>query len=119
MKNKKELATSIFYLLDGSQSENERKRKNEQIFGLYQRILKNCRTVTSIVVGAHETVPRNLEKRLEELETRERIETIKTTVLLRWVRILRRVLETTGDSSERQRANTCVKIFTRSKIIIF
>ena len=39
------------------------------------------------------TVPKGLERRLEELEVQERIETIQTTVLLRSARILRRVLE--------------------------
>ena len=45
-----------------------------------------------IVVGALGTVPINLEKRLEELEIRGRIETIQTTALLQSARIPRRVL---------------------------
>ena len=47
-----------------------------------------------IVVGALGTVPINLEKRLEDLEIRGRIETIQTTALQQSARILRRVLET-------------------------
>ena len=50
-----------------------------------------------IVVGALGTVPKYLEKRLEALEIRGRIEIIPTTVFFRSVRILRRVLETLGD----------------------
>ena len=47
-----------------------------------------------IVVGALGTVPKNLEKRLENREIRGRIETIQTTALLQLARILRRGLET-------------------------
>ena len=51
-------------------------------------------TVIAVVVGALGTVPKSSEKRLEELEIEERIETILTTALLRLSRKLRRVLET-------------------------
>ena len=47
-----------------------------------------------IVIGALGMVPKGLERSLEELEIRGRIETIQTTALLRSARILRRVLET-------------------------
>ena len=50
--------------------------------------------VIPIVVGALGTIPKCLEKRLEKLEIRERIETIQTTALLQSARILRRVQET-------------------------
>ena len=40
-----------------------------------------------IVVVALGTVPKNLEKRLDELQIRRRIETIQTTSLLRLVRL--------------------------------
>ena len=46
-------------------------------------------TVVPIMVGALGTVPKGLEKRLEELEIRRRIEPIQTTALLRSARILR------------------------------
>ena len=50
-------------------------------------------TVTSIVVSALGTVPEGLKKKkLEELEIRGRIETLKTSTLLRSAKILRRVL---------------------------
>ena len=44
------------------------------------------------------TIPKSLEKREEDLEIRGQMETIETTALLRSARILRRVLETLGDS---------------------
>ena len=50
--------------------------------------------VIPIVVGALGTVPINLEKRLEGLEIRGRIETTQTTALLQSSRILRGVLVT-------------------------
>ena len=50
--------------------------------------------VIPIVMGAFETLPKNLKGKLKEFEIRGRIETIPTTVLLRSTRILRRVLET-------------------------
>ena len=46
------------------------------------------------VIGALGTVLKGLEKRLDELEIRGRIETIQTTELLKSARIPRRVLET-------------------------
>ena len=51
-------------------------------------------TVIPIVIGALGTVTKGLVHGLEELEIREREETIQTTALLRSARILRRVLET-------------------------
>ena len=50
--------------------------------------------VIQIVVGAFETVAKNLEKRLDKLKTRGRIETIHITALLKLTRILKKVLET-------------------------
>ena len=46
---------------------------------------------------------------LEDLEIRGQEETIQTTAFLRLARILRRVLETWGDSSGKPLANTGVK----------
>ena len=51
-------------------------------------------TVIPVVIGALRTIPKGLVKGLKNLEIRGRVETIQTTVLLRSVRILRRVLET-------------------------
>ena len=44
--------------------------------------------------------PKNMEKRLEKLEIGGQIETIRTTVLLKPARILRRDLETYCDSGK-------------------
>ena len=44
------------------------------------------------VIGALGTVPKGLDKRLEELEIRGRIETVQTTILRRLARIFCRVL---------------------------
>ena len=51
-------------------------------------------TIIPIVIGAFETVTKELLKVLEDLEFGGRVETIQTTALLRTARILRRVLET-------------------------
>ena len=50
--------------------------------------------VIPIVIGAFGTVTKGLYKELEDLEVRGRVETIKTTALLKMARILRRVQET-------------------------
>ena len=54
-------------------------------------------TIIPIVIGAFGTVTKWLLKGLEDLEVDERMETIQTTIVLKTVRILRRVLETWGD----------------------
>ena len=54
-------------------------------------------TIVSIVIGALGTITKGLLKGLEDLEVSGRIETIRTTALLRTARILKRVLETWGD----------------------
>ena len=47
-----------------------------------------------MVVGTLGIVPDTLEKRIEELEIRGRMETIQTTALLKSFMILRRALQT-------------------------
>ena len=54
-------------------------------------------TIIRIVIDALGTVTKVLIKRLKELETKGREETIETTTLLRSARIVRRVLETRED----------------------
>ena len=54
-------------------------------------------TIITIVIGAFGTVTKGLLNGLEDLEVGGRVETIKTTTLLRMAKILRRVLETWGD----------------------
>ena len=48
-------------------------------------------TIIPIVIGAFDTVTKALLEGLEGLEVGGRVETIKTTALLRTARILRRV----------------------------
>ena len=57
------------------------------------------------------TIPKGLVRGLENLEIRERAETIQTTALLRSTRMLKRVLETCchSDSNERPSAKAGVK----------
>ena len=62
-------------------------------------------TVIPLVIGALGTMTRGLVTGLEDLEIRGWMGTIQTKALLRLARILRRVLETWGDSSEAQSAN--------------
>ena len=69
-------------------------------------------TIIPIVIVAFGTVIKGLLKGLEYLEIGGRVETIQTTALLKTVRILRRVLETTcchSISSERPSAYADVK----------
>ena len=77
---------------------NESKMIKKKLLGSWQRIKKKPKnmkvTMIPIVVGVLGTVPKSLERRLEELKIKRRIETIQTTALLRLNRILRRVLET-------------------------
>ena len=56
-------------------------------------------TIVPIVIGAFGTVTKGLLKGLEDLEVSGRVETIKTTALLKTARIPRRVLEILGDLS--------------------
>ena len=52
--------------------------------------------VIPIVIGTLGINPKGLVKGLEDLEIKGQEETIQTTALLRFARILRRVLETRG-----------------------
>ncbi len=51
-------------------------------------------TIVLIVLGAFATITKGLLKGLEDLEVGGRVETIKTTTILRTARIQRRVMET-------------------------
>ena len=67
------------------------------MLGLCQRaekLLDIKVTAILIVSGTLRTVPKGLEKRLEELEIKGTTEAIQTTALLKSTRILRRVMET-------------------------
>ncbi len=54
-------------------------------------------TVILVVIGALGTIHEGLEKGLEHLKIRRLIETLQSIILLRFARILGRVLETSGD----------------------
>ena len=54
-------------------------------------------TVIPITIDAIRTIPRDLINGLENLQIRGQVETIQKTALLRSVRILRIVLEISGD----------------------
>ena len=75
-------------------------------------------TVILIVVGALSMVSKCLDKKLEQLENRGRIEIIKTIALLRSAKVLRRVMGTWGDLillyTGKPHTKTCKKA-TRSK----
>ena len=78
--------------------------------------------VITFVIGALGRISKGLKKILENLEIRERVETIQT-ILLKSARILRRVLETWGDLLSqppvRNHLQTLVwKTFKKSQIII-
>ena len=51
-------------------------------------------TIILIVIGAYGTVTKGLLKGLEDLEVGGRVKTTQTTILLRTVRIMRRVIKT-------------------------
>ena len=51
-------------------------------------------TIIQIVIGAFETVTKDLLKKTEGLECWRPMDTIQTTALLRTARIMRRVMET-------------------------
>ena len=110
----KNLSSGGFCGSNGSQSDNEGKRKNYQICEPCQKTRKK-QTVLSIVTGALETVPKSLEKRLEELEIRRRIETILNAGPLRLARKLRRLKEIGGNFLSLRRWG---EKLARSEIII-
>ena len=66
-------------------------------------------TVMPIIIGALCIITKGLIQGLEDLDIKGRMDTIQTTALLRPDRILRRVLKTWADSSERSSANSGMK----------
>ena len=97
--------------------ESEKKDKYLDLVRELKKLWNRKVTIVTIVIGAFGTITKELLKGLEDLEIGGRVETMQTTAQLRTARILRRVLETWGDSnsSERPSANADVK---NSKIII-
>ena len=115
-KKKENLPNRALCRPDGSQSENQRKRKERQVLVLchWTKKTKNKKnkteklwninvTVIPIVIGVLGTTPKGLVRGLKEFELGGRAETIQTTVLLMSARILRKVLEKTchSDASKR------------------
>ena len=81
----------------GTQSENQRRWKRNKYLDLASELRKlwNRRvTVIPIVIDTLGTVPKGLERELEELKIGRWFEIIQTTALIKMARILRRVLET-------------------------
>ena len=81
--------------------ENEKKDKYLDLAKKLKKKTKklwNMKTMAVlIVVGVIDTVTKGLLKGPEDLEIRDRVETIQTTTLYKSARILRRVLETGED----------------------
>ncbi len=79
----------------------EESEKKDKYFDLARELKKlwNMKvTIVPIVIGALGTITKGLLKGQEDLEVGGRVESIQTTALLRTARILRRILETCGDS---------------------
>ena len=91
------LSSSGFYRSWGPQSENERKTKDWQIIGKLKRMSIGKGTMIPLVTVELWIVHNGGIRRLEELDIRGRIYTLKNTALLRSDRILRRVRVTWGD----------------------
>ena len=85
---------------DEPQMENQNKRMERQELGTCQRtkeLWKMNVTVIPIIIGVLGMTLKSFIRRLEELEIKERAETIQTTALLRSAWILRTVHESWGD----------------------
>ena len=80
----------------GKIKENEKIGKYVDFARELKKLWNIQKTVIPVVIGVLVTIPKNLEKILEKLEIRGRIETIQTTALLRSARIPRRIPETQG-----------------------
>ena len=99
-KKKRNSSPRGFCRLSEPQSEIERKWKDNKYLDLtreLKQLWKMKVTVILIVVGALVTVPKGLDKRLDDLKIRERMDTIQTTALLKSARILTGVLGIWGD----------------------
>ena len=93
------------YLMDFAISEDRRveikeSEKIDKYLDLARELkeLYNMKlTMVPVIVGVPGTVPKGLEKRMEEQEIRGKVEIVQITALLRSAWILRRVLETWKD----------------------
>ena len=78
-------------------SKKMKKRDNLDLARELRKLWNMKVTVVPLVIGALRTVPKGLERGLEELKIGGRIETIQTATVLRLARILRKVLGNRGD----------------------
>ena len=74
--------------------ENEKKYKDVDLARELKTLLNMKVNIISIVISAFGTLTKRLLNGLENLEIRERMETIQTTTLFRTTRILKRCLKT-------------------------
>ena len=77
--------------------ENEKRDKYHTLTWELKKLWNLKVTVMPIVIGALSIITKRLEQGLEDFEITGWFETVQTTALLRSARILRRVLETSGD----------------------
>ena len=88
-KKRKERELVIKWILqsqrttEGKIKENGKIKKYLDLDRELKRLWNTNVTVIAILVGVLETVPKDMEERLEDLEIRKKIETIKTTPFLR------------------------------------
>ena len=77
------------------------RRKRDKYLDLARELKKKLSnmtmTVIPIVIGVLGTIPKGLKTEIEDMKIRGQVETIQTTALLRLARILRKVLESSGD----------------------
>ena len=100
-KPTKNLPKNEFYSSGWPLRKTERKAKREIstliLLEKWKKLWNMKVIVIAIVIGALGTVIKGLVQGLPDLEVRRRVEKIQTTALLRWVSIVKVVLETWGD----------------------
>ena len=80
--------------MNAHKKESIKVKKYPDLAGELKRLWNIKVAVTPIVVGILEIVPKVLERRLEEMEIRGRIDTTQTTAQLKSARVLRRIQST-------------------------
>ena len=78
-------------------SKKMKKRDNLDLARELRKLWNMKVTVVPLVIGVLRTVPKGLERGLEELKIGGRIKTIQTATVWRLARILRKVLGIRGD----------------------
>ena len=77
--------------------ESEKKDKYLDLARELKKLWNKKVTIVPVVISVLGTITKGLLKGLEDLEVGGRVETVRTTALLRTARLLRRVLMTRGD----------------------